>query len=141
MDRKKPYILILIFALVCFAGQKTDSVWVTGGARVDGAVTIGTGSVASYGYYIDTGHTSATGGVTNSLSFPSGLYDSTAIPVSILYKSSTAGQWETGTGASGNTTYLTTSATTYSLYYPDIAGYHSARYKVIFQKIKEQHKP
>jgi hypothetical protein len=107
-----------------------------------GSITVGagTGAVASGGYYIDTGHTGETGGGTNGLSFPSGLYDSTAIPISILYKTPGSGLWESGEG-SGTPQYLATSASQYSLYYPNNANYHSAKYKVIFQKIVAQCKP
>jgi hypothetical protein len=40
MDRKITNLLICLFSLACFAGQKTDSIYVTNGVKIDSSLTI-----------------------------------------------------------------------------------------------------
>jgi hypothetical protein len=40
VDRKITNLLILLFSLACFAGQKTDSIYVTNGVKIDSSLTI-----------------------------------------------------------------------------------------------------
>ena len=47
MDRKGTLFLILFFTTIIFAGQKTDSLWVTRSARIDSMVQIGKVPTAS----------------------------------------------------------------------------------------------